>query len=235
MTRGDIKTEVLVRSGKDTTSAWTSEAFINDWINQAHRWAAGYKPWPYTEGRTSTTYSTASEEWDFEGYRADSFRLLQIGGKRLRKLNFEDYQIFKEEESSADDRVFSDFGGLVFVNTKVDASGTLTAWGQYMPATIPDGDGATADDLETVFSEGGDEGNQAVIEETLSYIANRENKRDIANNHHGLAKQLLDELWKRIQDEQYGYQTHPARQGMYQRFDVLRGAQTDELIRRDQF
>ena len=118
MTRGEIRTEILVRSGKDTTSAWTSEAFLNDWVNQAHKWAGGYKPWVFTEGRTSTTWASV-EELNFEGYKADSFRLLQIGGKRLTKLNFEDYQIFREEEASGTDRVFSDFGRLVFALVEV--------------------------------------------------------------------------------------------------------------------
>lgn len=234
MTRGDLKTEILVRSGKDTTSAWISEAFLNDWVNQAHRWAAGYKPWPFTEGRISTTYATV-EEWDFEGYKADSFRLIQIGGKRLQKLNFEDYQIFKEESPSSNDRVFSDFGKTVFINTSIDASGTLTAWGQYMPALIPDGDGATADDLDTVFSASGDEGNEAIIEAVLSKIANRDNKKQEAMEKHLLAKNILDELWKRIQDEQYAYQTHADRGGMYKRINVLEGAVSDEILKRNQF
>src|SRR3990167_171837 len=174
MTRGEIRTEILVRSGKDTTSAWTSEAILNDWVNQAHRWTGGYKPWVFTEGRTSTTWA-ATEEWSFEGYKADSFRLLQVGGKRLTKLNFEDYQIFREEEPSSDERVFSDFGRLLFINPNIDLSGTLTAWGQYIPADIPDGDGADSD--ETVFTPNGDEGNQAIIEEVLSYISDRDMRR----------------------------------------------------------
>jgi len=234
MNRGDIKTEVLVRSGKDTTSAWTSEAFLNDWINQSHRWAAGYKPWVWTEGRTSTTYTTV-EEWDFEGYKADSFRLVQVGGKLLRKLNFEDYQIFKEESPSANDRVFSDFGGLVFVNTSIDASGTLTAWGQFMPANIPDGDGATADDLDTVFSEGGDEGNEAIVLDVLSKIAKRDNKKDESAALRNEAKVTLEELWKRTLDEQYQYQTHEDRGGLWKRFNVLTGRDTSDEVKRDQF
>lgn len=232
MTRGEIKTEILVRSGKDTTSAWTSEAFVNDWINQSYKWAAGYKPWPFTEGRTSTTFS-AVEEWDFEGYKADSFRILQVGGKRFQKLNFEDYQIFKEDNSSSKEKVFSDFGGLVFINTLADVSGTLTAWGQYVPADIPDGDGATGDDLNTVFSEGGDEGNQAIIEKTLGYIANRDGKKDFAIKHYALSKELLDSLWKRVEDEQFAYQTK--NRGMFKRIDILKGDLSDQLFRRDQF
>lgn len=232
MNRGEIRTEVLVRSGKNTSSAWISESYINDWIDQAHRWAAGYKPWPFTEGRISTTYAS-TEEWDFEGYKANSFRIITVGGKMLRKLNFADYQIFKEESPSANDRVYSDFGGVVFINTLADVSGTLTAYGQYMPAVTPDGD--ANDTTETVFYEGGDEGNQAIIEKVLGYIAKREQKTEIANNHHLLSKSLLDGLWKRIQDEQYAYQTHPDRGGMFERVDILKGSRSDEVIKRDQW
>ena len=232
MNRGEIKTEILVRSGLDTTSAWLSEAFLNDWINQSYRWAAGYKPWPFTEGRISTTY-VSTEELDFEGYKADSFRFIQIGGKRLQKVNFEDYQIFREEQASSTDRIYSDFGGLVYVNPNADVSGTLTAYGQYMPANIPDGDSSTADDVETVFSENGDEGNEAIIECVLSKISNRERDHKSSTEKYMLAKNLLDELWKRVQDEQFAY--HPKDRGMWERIDILDGQPYSDLIKRDQF
>ncbi|MEK7180246.1 MAG: hypothetical protein AAB706_02120 [Patescibacteria group bacterium] len=230
MNKGDIITEVLVRTGKNTASGWLSDTFLNDWVSQSHQWAAGFKKWPFTEGRISTTYST-TEEWDFEGYKADSFRFMQIGGKRLRKLNFADYQIFKEESPSANDRVFSDFGGLVFINPNIDLSGTLTAWGQYAPAKFD----ATDLTENTVFSEGNDEGNQAVIEEIIGFIFKRDGKKDDALKQHQIASALLAELWQRIQDEQYAYQTHSDRGGMFERFDVLRGGASDEILRRDQF
>jgi len=220
MDRGTIKTEILVRSGKDTTSAWISEAFLNDWINQSHRWAAGYKKWPFTEGRVSTTYASV-EEWNFEGYKSDSFRLLQVGGERFQKLNFEDYQIYKEENPSGTDKVYSDFGKTLFINTASGASGTLTAYGQYMPATIADGDGATGDDMETVFSDGNDEGNEAIIEKSLEYIAKRERKNDEAMLHAQNAKQVLDDLWTKVEAEQYAYQTK--NRGIFPRFDVITG------------
>lgn len=234
MNRGEIKTEILVRSGKDTTSAWTSEAFLNDWINQSHRWAAGYKPWPFTEGRTSTTY-TSTEEWSFEGYKADSFRLVQVGGSRLKKLNFNDYQLFKEENPTGNDRVFSDFGQLMFINPNLDLSGTLTAWGQFMPAYIPDGDGATADDLDTVFSPMGDEGNEAIISDVLAKLANRDGKRDDALVHKKNAIDALLSLWKRIEDEQAMYQTSDERGGMFDRINVLWGRTTSDERKENQF
>lgn len=227
MTRGDIKTEILVRSGKDTTSAWISESFLNDWINQAHRWAAGYKKWPMTEGRTSTTYASV-EEWNFEGYRADSFRLLQVGGKRYQKLNFEDYQIYKEENPDGIEPIYSDYGNTLFINTVSGGSGTLTAYGQYMPADIPDGD--ENDNSSTVFSSGNDEGNEAIVEKVLGFISKRERKADEAQLHEQNAKQTLEELWSRINAEQFQYQTKD--RGMWESFDVIDGR---NITSEDQF
>ena len=235
MNNGDLMTEILVRSGKDTSSGWLSDTFLNDWISQAHRWAAGYKPWPFTEGRIHTTFATAvgvgADEWPFEGYKADSFRLVQIGGKRLRKLNMADYQIFREEETSGTDRVFSDFGGTVFINPNIDASGTLTVWGQYQPAEFDQTDSMSTN---TVFTPNGDEGNEAIIEEVLGKIYNRESKQKEAIEKHMVAKSLLDDLWKRIEDEQHAYQTHEDRGGMWERVDVVNGTHFND-IKENQF
>lgn len=230
MNRGTIKTEILVRSGKDTTSSWLSESFLNDWINQAHRWASGYKPWPYTQGRLSTTYAGV-EEMFVEGYKADSFRFIQIGGDRLQRINFEDYQIFKEEQSASTDRVYSTYGGLVYINPNCGMSGTLVAYGQYQPAEIADGD--ENDATETVFSPMGDEGNEAIINKVLGYIANREGDINKANNSDILAKTNLEELWRRVQDEQFT--AHTKDRGMWERLDVINGNYYDDALDTDRF
>lgn len=232
MTRGEIKTEILVRSGKDTTSAWTSEAFLNDWINQYHKWAAGYKPWPWTEGRTSTTYA-GSEELSFEGYKADSFRIVTVGGKVMQKIRFEDYLKFKQDYPSKNDRVFSDFGGVMYVNTLSDVSGTMTCYGQYVPAEIPDGDGSAGDDANTVFTPNGDEGNQAIIESVLANLAYRDLDKEGADIHKKNAVALLDVLWGRVGDEQYAYQAK--NRTMFEFFDVQRGGYPSDIFNRDQF
>lgn len=230
---GDIMTEVLVRNNRSTTDSFINDTILQDWTRQAHKWAAAFHKWPFTEGRTSTTFTTGtgenSDEWSFEGYKADSFRILQIGGKRLTKLNLADYQIFREEQPDGDDRVFSDFGRTVFINPNIDLSGTLTAWGQYEPVVDPTDLAAT-----TVFSGYDEEGNEALVEKMSSYLKRREHLTAEAELHDKRASEKLEEIWKRIQDEQYAYQTHPDRGGMFERFDVLRGGPTDE-IKRDQF
>lgn len=227
----DIKNDVIVKLDIATTTSYYTDAILDDWIQQAERWATGYKKWPMTEGRQSTTYTSASEEWQFEGLRADSIRIMQIDGKRFEKLNFEDYQIFREERPDDNDRVFTDHGRLVFINPKNGLSGTLTVWAQYAPAPLD----VTDLTSETIFSTANEEGNTAIVEEVLSYAYSREKRDDKANFHHVRATQILDALWTQVANEQFNYKTHKSRGGMFKRVDVVHGDFYDELFDTDQF
>ena len=224
---GDFIDEVLVELSASTTSGYYSDTIIKDWIKQGHSFATSYRKWPMTEGRVSTTYAS-TEEWSFEGYKPDSFRIMTVGGKRLQKLNFEDYQIFKEERPDSNDRVFTDFGGLVYINPNIDASGTLVAYGQYNP--VLDTTDLTA---TTVFTNWDIEGNRAILHEMLSYAYFREREFNQSEVHHKRAIELLDGVYDRINKEQYAYQTKD--RGMFERFDVLKGGMNEELIKRDQW
>ena len=228
---GDIKNDVLVQLNASTTIAFYTDDILNDWTDKAHKWSAGFKKWPYTEGRISTTWTGSEESAYPEGWRADSIRVLQLGGKRLQKLNFEDYQIFREEQPDSDDRVFTDFGKVYFINPQVDSSGTTTAWGQFVPAGL-DGTDPT---VLTVFSGNDESGNEAIVQEVLSYAKTREKKIQEAILHHQRAMQILEEMWTKIKEEQFAYQTHHIRGGMWKRMDILEGVAEDELFRRDQF
>src|SRR3990167_9454531 len=104
-TQADLISETLVRMGITTTVGFITDVMLNDWSIQAHRWAAGYKKWPFTEGRVSTTYASMEENDYPEGWKTDSVRILTLGGYRFEKKNFEDYQIFREVEPSATDRI----------------------------------------------------------------------------------------------------------------------------------
>lgn len=224
---GEIKNTFLVRIQGNTSVAFYTDEIINDFINQAHRYAASYKKWPFTEGRVSTTYTT-TEEWSFEGYKADSFRMIQIGGKKYDKKNFRDYQIYREDNESGADKIYSDYGRTLFINPMAGGSGTLTAYGQFLPAELDTSVPAT----ETVFSSDED-GNEAIINLMMSYAKEREHKANESDRLLNKATIILDNLWKKFEDEQFAYQTHNT--GMFERFDVLKGAMNDEIIRRDQF
>ena len=226
----DIKNEFLVRNQSSTAAAFYTDEILNDWLKQAHTFSAGYHKWPLTEGRVSTTYAS-TEEWSFEGYKPDSFRIITVGGKRLSKLNFEDYLIFREESPSDDDRVYSDFGNLVYVNPNADVSGTLVAYGQYVPAELDTSVPTTL----TVFSNREEEGNEAMVNLMLCYARTREKKLTEADYYKTKAIEILEGIYKRFLDEQGMYQTHPDRGGMFKRLDVLEGSMSEEIRKRDQF
>jgi hypothetical protein len=234
-TVGEIKTQVLERHGVSTTAAFYTDTILNDYLKSAHRWATSFKKYPFTEGRLSTTFAGGAgdndDEWSFEGYKSDSIRILTIGGKRHKKLNFDDYLIFREETPSAEDRVYSDYGRLVYINPRTDASGTLTVYGQFIPVD-PD---TTDPDSTTVFSNTEPEGNEAIIEEMLSFMNLRERKEDKAKFHHDRAVAILETIQGLIEDEGFNYHTYKTRDGMWERFDVLEGDLVDDLLNRDQF
>lgn len=233
-TVGEIKNEALQRHGVTTTAAFYTDTIMDDFIKSAHRVATAFKKWPFTEGRIQTTFTsgsgTDSDEYSFEGYKSDSFRIMTIGGEKHKKLNFEDYIIFRQATPDANDRVFTNYGRLVYINPNTDSTGTLVAYGQYIPVD-PD---TTDPDSTTVFSDTEAEGNEAIIELVLSYMNLRERKADKAKFHKETAMQILDGIEGLIEDEGFNYQTHKTRGGMWNRVDVVGGFYTDDF-KRDQF
>ena len=232
-TRDDIFTQVLVRNNRTTTDSFITDTNLKAWWKDATTWANSYHKWPFLEVRDQST-SFSVEEIPYSNFsvkfKSDSIRFLQIGGKRVDKVNFTDYQILREETPEATRRVFSDWGRVVYVNPNIDLSGTVTAWGQYQP-TID----VTDETATTLFTDYDEEGNEAIVEKMQSYLKRREHLPDEAELHDQRAVAKLEEIWKRVQDEQHVYQTTPERGGMYKRIDVVNGGLNDELFHRDRF
>jgi hypothetical protein len=236
-TLGDLRTEFFVRSQSSSTLAFYTDEITGDWADQAHKWAAGYKKWPFTEGRVSTTFASLSTSEDGylvgeypEGWKSDSLRLLTVGGKRFNKKNFYKFQSFIEDNPSADDKLFTDFGRRFYINPNASGlSGTVVVWGQYTPATIDNTDPS----VTTVFS-GEEDGNDAIVEKMIALAKTREKKLNEAIAHEKKASLILDELWKKIQDEQFGYQDTD-NEGMFKRIDIVGGGFRDDTYNRDQF
>lgn len=228
-TRDDLFTQVLVRNNITTTDTFITDETLKNWYRDAHIWAASFHKWPMTEGRVSTTFA-ATEEWLIEGYKADSLRMILIDGKRLTKLNFEDYQIFREEEPTGTDRVYSTFGKLVYINPYNGLTGTLVAYGQYQPyIDITDETGLT------IFTDWNDEGNEGIFHKMTSYLKRRLSNETAAELHDQKAKDKLDEVWNHYMQEQNRKQTHPDSGGMFKRINILHGTSGDEITHRDQF
>lgn len=233
-TRDDVFREVLVRNNRTTTDGFITDTILKNWYIQAADWAYSYKKWPFTEGKIQTTFATGgganSDEWYFEGYKANAFRFIQIGGKRLEKRNFTDYEILLEEEPGKKDRIWAEFGRTIYINPSADVSGTVVAYTQYNPVID-----VTDETAPTLFSGWDEEGNEAIVGYMRSQLFSREvelQKADVAMKS---ATQLLDQVWQRVLDERYTAQTDLDRGGMFKRIDILRGRGQDELLKPNQF
>jgi hypothetical protein len=234
---GDLMTEVLVRNNRTTTDGFITNAILQDWTRQAITWVCSYKKWPATEGRVSTTFASLKTSEDGylvgeypEGWKSDSIRLLTIGGKEVEKKNFYKFRKFVEDYPSDNDRVFTDFNRQYYVNPRIDLSGTVTCWGQYTPFIDVTDLSAT-----TPFSGNEEEANEAIVDKMSSYLKYRENKGNEALVCEQSAKLKLNELWQRIQDEQFAYQQPKGDYGMWERVDILGGDYYSDTIKRDQF
>jgi len=220
ITKENVFTEVLVRNNRTTTDGFITQAMLSDWYIDANLWAGSVYKWPFTEGRVSTTFAsgggTDSDEYNFEGYKADSFRIVTVGGERLTKLKFADYLIMKEESPDSTDKVFSDFNRTMFINQNAGLSGNTVCYGQVQEAID-----ATDEDHESVFTNWDREGNEAIVSKMSSYLKRREHQLDEAQAFDLEAQTSLDKIWKKIQDEQYAYQTSPDREGIFSYFPVV--------------
>ena len=222
-TLSDIFTEVLVRNNRTTTDGFITDTMLKSWFVASHDWCAGYHKWPFTEGKNSTTYATSNVS-DFggvavpypEGWKADSVRVLTIGGKRMEKNAFNTFVRFLERNNTHSARIYTDYARTLYVNVNADVSGTLTAYGQYMPIVDPTDTSAT-----TIFSDYDQEGNEAIVEKMSTYLKRREHLTDEAELHDQRAIAKLEEIWKKIEDEQYNYQTKDS--ALFEDFDVVRG------------
>lgn len=234
---GDIITEVLVRNNRTTTDTFITDATIQGWVKDAATWAAAYKKWPMTEGKAST--SSASLVTSQEGYttlsypesfKADSVRLLTIGGKRFEKKNFYRFQSFLEDNPSDTSKIWTDYGRQILINPNAsDVSGTVVTWGQYTP--VLDVTDLTA---KTIFSDYDEQGNEAIVKKTTAYLKEREHQKEESQVAEKEAIDILSSVKGLIDDEQHAYQD-TNNDGMFKRFDVLRGGFREDLTNTDQF
>jgi len=231
---GNIINEVLVRNNRTTTDSFISDTMLEDWLREANNYCVSQYKWPLSEIRDKSTSWGGTEEipyTDFTvNFKADSIRILQIGGKRLQKINFEKYKDFREDLPSDTSKYYSDWGRTLWINPNCGLTGTIAAFGQYTPVIDPTDATAT-----TIFSDFDEEGNEAIVEKMTSYLKRREHLPQEAELHDQRTDMVLAKIWKKIQNEQFKYQSGSESDGLFRRFDAIEGGFSDTLFKRDQF
>lgn len=237
-TGADIITEFLVRNNRTTTDSFITDGTLDRWLNNAHVWAAGYHKWPFTEQLTSLgTYGAETSSYSTFNVKSDSVRFLAVATsasdissyKRFKKVNQYDYFQYREDNSQGTEKIFTDVNRTLFINPNAGVSGDVIALFQYQPSSVD------ASSTTTVFTDYDNEGNEALVLKMSAYLKYREHQTYEAQVDDQTAAAKLNELWRTIQDEQAMYQPGPATDGMYKRFDVLRGGFKEDIFRRDQW
>ena len=166
-------------------------------INTAIQDAWDYKPWPFTQkAKTATTISTPYYDYP-QDLMLGSAYLVKVGGKEYKKIQYEDYVKWFEDNSSATDKIWSEWESFIFINQNAYTVGdTLDIYGKK---TAPQMSGSSdllpftpiADSYE--YS-----GNGAIV--TLAYAAALASEKK--NNPQKASLELktgfltLDNLWK---------------------------------------
>lgn len=250
-TQGDIITDFLVKMNQSTTSAFYTDTILTTWASNGQSWAAAQYKWPFTEARYSTTSASLGTNEDGyttlqypEGFQPDSIRLLTIGGKKFLKKNFYKFRDFIEDNPQDTSNIFTDYARTVYINPgAASLSGTVTAWGQMNIAPLASDNNVQDPSALTIFSDVANEGNEAIVEKMMSYALTREKSPvsivrgkqvSAAAFHASMAENILAGIWKRVSEEGFGYQD-TLNEGMYKRFDVLRGGFKEDIFRRDQW
>ena len=215
-----LQDQVFIRCGIDTASTFITETNVRDWLELSHKWSASFKKWPFTEYMDKSgafTNGTETYAYPNTSFKTDSLRILKVGEYLFHKKLFSDYLQWRENYPDADDRYFSDYGRTIYINPN-STTGTIYCYGQLTPPVLGLVESSAS---STVFNNYDDEGNDAVIDKACSYAFRRMKKFQEAMDFENRARLALEELWKRVQDEQAMYQTKD--RNIWERFDVLNG------------
>lgn len=197
-----------------------SETELVRWLTLAKDEAVSRHSWPFTEGKIDFAATAGLETYDYPtNLKSDSIRYLTVGGKRYQKLLFEDYLNYKEDYPSGTDKYFSDRNRVIYTNYLVSGfGGTIVAYGQVeVTGTV------SSSITTTVFSMAEPEGDEAIIKLAYSKALSSDKMKNKVggNQEKAEAFEILDGIWKRIQERQHTYQTKD--RPMFERIDIING------------
>ncbi len=183
-----------------------SDADLGVYIQLGLIKAWDYKPWDFTEGsKTATTVSDmlTSGYADYpQDLQSGSIYLLKIDGKEYKKLLFQDYLKFLEDNPSATDRFWSEQKRFIFINANSYSAGqVMDQYGKLMPPVLSSGSDVLPFSPDTDNNE--HSGNEAIVLLGYSEALDSEVKKNPqqAEIERGKAYQLLDLLWKPFADQ----------------------------------
>ena len=206
MTFLELQTELQNRLSIATTNTFWTTAMIKSWLNQAYRWTCNYKKWPFTEEAKKTTTVKDQYYYDYPvEFKADSISRLTVvdangDEKSYKKIRFQDFLNHKEKHPDSEDKLFSDYRRQYFISPTPDVTDReITVWGQIKPNKLVN------DSDITLFAEGEEMGEEAIIKRALMVALQKAKKYSEAAIEREESRLILEEIFARIQEEQASY------------------------------
>lgn len=171
-----------------------------------------YKFWDFSEGsKTAATIQdmTTNGYADYpEDIQSGSIYLLRIGGKEYKKILFQDYLKFFEDDPNSRMRIWSQRKRFIFLNANSYTVGdTLDLYGKLMPPIL-----ANPTDLLPFSPDSDNEqhsGNEAVVQMAYAEAldSNKLNNPVQGEAERKKAYQTLDMLWEPFAEERANLQS----------------------------
>lgn len=185
-----------------------TDSDLQAFIQQAVIKAWDYEFWDFTEGsKTGTTISTPYYDYPQDIQSGSAF-LLWVTGKEYKKLSFQDYQKYFQDNPNARDRFWSQRKRFIFINQNAYTVGDIfDVFGKLMPPVLS----STTDLLPFSPDTDNEEhsGNEAIV--LLGYgealDSEKKNNPAQAEIERKKAYQTLDILWKPFAEERASLQS----------------------------
>lgn len=207
MNFSELKNELRNRLSIAIGNTFWTDAMLADWLNQANRWACNYKKWPFTEEAVYTASRANALYYDYpSNFKSDSISRLEIENaegkmEEYKKIAYQDFMKYITNNPEGKDKIFSDYKRFYFINPKVPVDGReITLWGQERPEKL------VADTDKTPFAEGEEAGEEAIIKRALMIALQKAKKYSEASVEREESKEILEQIYMRILEEQVTYQ-----------------------------
>jgi hypothetical protein len=178
-------------------NALFSDTDLGAWIQLGVIDAWDFKPWPFTR-KTKTGTTIATDYYDYpQDLMNGSIYLLKVGGKEYKKLLMEDYLKALEDNSSAQDRIWSEDETYIFVNKNAYTVGdAMDLYGKKIAPQVSSGSDILP--FSPITDNEEHSGNHAIIMLAQSWAleSEKKNKPDVAVGVRKEALGILKTLWR---------------------------------------
>lgn len=217
MTFAQLYAEVENRLSTSADTTYITPTMVKLWVNMAYHWVLSFKKWPHLED-TGTDLIDATGKYPYPTrMKTKSAYLITVAAKRYRKIRYEDYLAYLEDDSTGDDKVWAEFDGYIYINGNSCSVGdAVIIFGQIEVVDLSsDSDTTLFASVEPVIEE-------AIIRRaTATGLAKYGNDKNEAIIEEKAAADLVGIVFDRIRDNAPREMLKKTKR--FRRLDVLKG------------